>query len=1328
MKKIPKYLLIFLAALFLLLVGAAIIAKIMFPSEKIRAMAEKGLSEALRDEARIGSLSLSFTKGFEARDISIGGEKGPIKIQGIYFFYDLGELLKGRVVINRMGVDRPTFFLERSGGRWNFQRYLDTAKTGKKEEPEAPAAREEGIALPAIPLPINLQSFVISDLSILAKDDGCSFKWDGLDLLADLSLSGQKIKLDLELRDDAKSGLPSLLEVRLNQPGGQSPGSLEPSPAARAVLTASPSIQLRLTGNGLEDMALAGDFRLQNLLLQSGENTFTAPAGVSLDMKLDLQKGDAALNRLSLDLLEGNYIELTSAVSGLFAKPSMRVSAPKALVDFGSLLPFLKPFLPGLSASGQIKIESLDLTAKVDERAGTSLAANGKVLLDSVSMEEKDLGIALEDLSGKIGIEKAEFDPALSGGAALSVDLRLKGGRQGETVIEKASCRTESLSLALSEGRLASMAGVLAADVESLSTKGARLDDIKNRIDFHITGKDRADVEISHITEGINAKLPDGSKVFSSASMQLRMGLSGENFRNVNLRGKLDLPDLSVQSEKFTETLPMSLEPALSLDLAEKKLSLSSLRIKLLDKTAFNITGAASSGESTDIRLDANGTLALEEVMPIVSGFIPEFQAKGKVDLKKTGISIKAGPGFQDFTARADGAAALKNLTVSYAGDSIRGLGGDIDWKVEGITRQGMQGATGGVNARIGLDGAKAGQAEIVKAKGTFSAKAAGGGNLLVDLGLDAAEVSYAVSEKEKISVPFMVKGKGAGNIEKLNFKLESLQWSAGPALSGEASGEARKLGKEGVKLEHKLTMDLGKLMKINGIRALSPALQGVGLSGTLSNQTTISGRLPGPDDWKKFPMAPLPLNAAMDFKIKGAGLEATDMGISVSGVEGPVDLQYGKKGLALVSSVNLREINHPGISPKPFAMETGIDVKLDAPERLQINKFKVAIPELGIAHSLKGEAAGLSPFMKDGLEPTLANLLNGVHCSLNGGLSLQSAAPLSIVEGTKVKGRAGIEFQLSLQPGKEISLEGKADFKDFGAEYFNLAAVRGLDGGLAFSKKLALAGTKEKTGTEGGGKARKPAGALPQGFLPYQPKKERIAIGSVIAAGQEISQIELEPSFDGQAYSLDRFAFKALGGYAVGNLSLAKGKGSNQIRAGLEFAGMDSGLLMKEKFTKNSAVNGHLALSFPLPDSEGSRDLDIGMVDLDVNITKIGEEVLDRLLLFFDPKESNPGIVNLRSMLKLAVPTKAAVRLKNGALSVSTQLKLLAMGGGLVDVNALDRVPIARLSGLEKVNEALDGAKNFAPYLDLLFTDKIRVGDDGVWLGKMKLTPPSRP
>lgn len=1401
MKKIPRYLFIFFSTFLLLLAAMGILAKVFFPSEKIRVMAEKRLGEALRDQVHIGSLSLSFTKGFEARDITIGGEKGPLKIQGIYFFYDLYELLKGRVVITRMGVDRPAFFLERSEGRWNFERYLDLAQAEKTKE-TPPAAG--GIVLPSLPLPIDLQSFIISDLSVRARDEANSFQWDGLDLVADLGLSGQNIHLNLELRDDVKNGLASSFEVLLNPANGQSP--------APSALTATPIIQLQLSGNSLEDLALTGNIKLQNLLFKSGEERISAPAGLSMDMKLNLQKGEVAINHFSMDLLDRNLIDLTGGVSDLFTLPSVRLNVSKAFLNLDSLSPFIKAVLPAFSASGEIKIDSLDMAAQVDENSEFKGSAKGKVLIQSVSLEEKALGMGLENLSGWIDLGKAEFGPSQSISAALSVDMDLKKGRYGDIVLEG----------------------------------------MKNRIDFRVTGKDQAEMDITHATKGINAVLPDGAKVFSSASLQLHVGMSGENPGKVELQGNMALPDLNVKSENFSDTIPIYMEPTASLDLAEKKFSLTSLKIKLLDKNTLNITGTASLAQAAELGLEANGALALEEIMPLVSGFFPQLHAKGKVELKKMGIHLQGDSGFQNYTARAYGGVDFKNLTASYDSNSIRGLGGEAGWEVAGITNQGIKGATGGIHAQADFAGAKAQDAEIRKGEINLQAKAMGGGNLHVDFGFDAAEVSYPISEKEKISLPFIVKGKAAGNIDELNFKIESIRWEAGKVLHGELKAEAKKSGEEGLELEHALFVDFGKIMKVPGIRNLSPALLDLNLGGILNNQTTIrgsmvagkpekmavdsmstlskasfshkglsslsepwktppfdaslafqaksgagrhklekllcsvkdfmdvsasgefggdgksftanlavqkfdlaklvesvppiflesfpglkasgdiqfllgaSGRLPAPGDWEQFPGEPLPLSVEAGLKIKGVGLQIPGQEIEVSGVEGPVDLQYGKNGLCLSSGVHLRKIRYPKIASNPFSVESVMELQWDAPGRLLINKFNATIPELGISQYLKVEITGLSPFLRDGLAPNLPNLLNGLHCEVDGGVSLQLPESKASMEGAKAKGQAGLNFLFNLQPKKEISLEGKVDFKEFGVEYGDSAVLRGLDGDLPFKKKFVIVEAKEKQGPAHREKTDKLAGARALSFLHYQPKKKRIAIESLALGGQEIFQVELEPSFDGEAYSLDRFAFKALGGYVVGNLSLAKGPDKNGISIGLEFAGIDSNRLLSGTTDKKSSINGHIALSIPLPGGAGSEELDIGNVDLDVNITKIGEEVLDRLLLFFDPKESNPGIVDLRSKLKLAVPTKALLRLKNGALSISTQLKLLAMGGGLMDVHALERVPIARLSGLGKVNELLVGAKNLSPYLNLLFAEELRIGGNGeVWLEEMKLAGP---
>ena len=50
--------------------------------------------------------------------------------------------------------------------------------------------------------------------------------------------------------------------------------------------------------------------------------------------------------------------------------------------------------------------------------------------------------------------------------------------------------------------------------------------------------------------------------------------------------------------------------------------------------------------------------------------------------------------------------------------------------------------------------------------------------------------------------------------------------------------------------------------------------------------------------------------------------------------------------------------------------------------------------------------------------------------------------------------------------------------------------------------------------------------------------------------------------------------------------------------------------------------------------------------------ITKIGTKTLDRLLLFIDPEESKPAIVNTRAKLKFATPHRLLIYLEHGNLS----------------------------------------------------------------------------
>ena len=90
----------------------------------------------------------------------------------------------------------------------------------------------------------------------------------------------------------------------------------------------------------------------------------------------------------------------------------------------------------------------------------------------------------------------------------------------------------------------------------------------------------------------------------------------------------------------------------------------------------------------------------------------------------------------------------------------------------------------------------------------------------------------------------------------------------------------------------------------------------------------------------------------------------------------------------------------------------------------------------------------------------------------------------------------------------------------------------------------------------------------------------------------------------------------------------------------------------------------------------------------LKIAITKIGTKTLDRLLLFIDPEESKPAIVDTRAKLKLASPQRVLISLDHGNLDVEVWLKSDLLG--IVKAPELKRIPVAGLKQFATINEQL--------------------------------------
>ncbi len=1456
MKKTLKILLTLFSLFLLLVAGAAIAAKLYFPAEKVRSMAEAELSGMLREQVRIREMSLSLTRGLEAKGISIGGEKGPLQVERIYLEYSPSHLLKGKLLIHKMGMDRPTLFLERVGDVWNFEKYLASEKTS------APAT---GFSFPFLPLAIDVQSFEISGLSLRVKDELYDMNWEGFHLTARLAVSLGGVEMELAASENGDDTNPSLLNAHFTIPKKE--GGSE-----SASLSLQPGIKGKLAGTSLEDISFQASLGLHNVLFKHGEETVTSNSKFSLDSHLNLEAGEVKINKFAVDLTERSRVQVSGAIHDIFGLPSVELAVEDIALQLDPLTPLARPFSPALRSSGKILVEGLNLKAALAEDGEMHSTTSGKLTLQGISAEEKDLGISLLDLNGHLKLDQVKSDTTGAFSGALDLDVTLKEGDLGLSRFQGLSCRWATPKYAVKQDKLLSLEGNLALSLESLVAPNLELEGFTNGVQLHLTGENQGEAEISAAFQMIKATPKQGSKISTPAKLDLKLVLKKEP--SLTLAGKLDFPRLEILSEKLKQTTSLAVEPNFTLLWEDEKLVLHSLTLDLPGNNKMNMRGSVDHSKGSKGNLNLDGVVDLDSLAGILSSFFPHLKVGGKVTVEKAALAFEGDLPAQRFQAKGEGAVHMENLDLEFGKEaSLRGLAGDLRWKVDGSSEKGATKlAAGFVDGEMDFSHAKFLLLELNKAHGKIRAGMDAEENVEADFGFRVGEVVRYLTNGEELKLPFHVQGKLNGNAGKRNLEIQQLKWAAGKIVRGETTGSVKNLGKESLEIQNELWVDMGKAIKLPGAGKIAKALKVKALKGNLHNNTSIQGKmsingpeklevvtrtklskaafaypsldlsmrpfeldstlkgqyngvtakvegemrlkgkglssskkwrgppldldlsfqsegdiskgtyqftkflgsvknlmkwnmegefaapdqsfaakvklpslrlsnlkkflppsllpatpefqakgevdlslaakgtLPNSEILKLFPGKPLPLTMDCKIQLKKAGLSLPEQGLEANEMDGPIIIHYGKEGVRLKPEIFVAQLELSEGGLPPFFIKTAGDFLYQLPDGIQIKNLQLWAPAFGFHEEVEGEIHGLSDFLLKDLPINLKNILTKLDASLTTRSTFHFPETLTLPEGTEAKGKVEAGFLVKLNPKKDLTMEGQVEFDNFNLRHGSLAEIKKMHGSLPLTKKFYL-----------GGKAKKPSrtrqevvksmSALGRTFFPHQSKKEKITMESVKVLGQETFQVRVEPSIRSNAISLDRVAFKALGGYAVGSMSLESDEDAGKVRLNLEFAGLDSRRLLKMEAGKKSVMNGNLVLQLPLPDPDSTEDFGIGMMDLDINLTRIGEESLDHLLRLIDPKESNPGIVDLRSKLKLATPVGASVQLKHGALSVSTQLKLLALGGGIHKVDALERVPMARLSGFGKMDSYLEDARVVSRLLQILFADEINLG-----------------
>jgi hypothetical protein len=548
-------------------------------------------------------------------------------------------------------------------------------------------------------------------------------------------------------------------------------------------------------------------------------------------------------------------------------------------------------------------------------------------------------------------------------------------------------------------------------------------------------------------------------------------------------------------------------------------------------------------------------------------------------------------------------------------------------------------------------------------------------------------------------------------NLKNGDINIDSLDLSLPELFGLTAKGHVKKWG-EKFSIDSKIPP-----FHLNSVLAKLPPnirdqLKGMEMDGKISFNLNADGEKP---DDKAIRRMDIPVTLKSDFNITDFNLSwpAENLNVKNLNIFKKIELKNNITnfiGKLSVGKITYRDMLGPdGLKPAWEAHLT-----LDKWDKLSIKKHHLSLPGKGLSESISGRVEGLKGFLSGKRALEVPEILKYLEVSLSAKNSLEINKAESMIKGLQAKGIFSAQMDLNLMPGEKVEAGGNLEFKKFDAAYENKGSIKGIDGKLLLSKRLFL--DRKLLAAE-----PKVFSAASKGFFKqlrdFSHYKNIFKIESAEFQKQIVENIGLDIFFKNDRLVIEKFLMDVLGGSVAGNLFLIQTKEGPSLNFFTEFAGLDFNKLLADKKQVNaeeSEVDGGMQFEFKINQGDAGKKISLDQINLKISITRIGEETLDRILLFLDPEESTPSIVDMRSKLKLASPHKVIIGLENGNLNVRAWLKAKVLGGSIIEAPELKRVPVTSLKPFKDVVEQIQMLAGFQDILNYLAAQGIEFDEDG--------------
>ncbi|MGQ4809411.1 hypothetical protein NKDENANG_02828 [Candidatus Entotheonellaceae bacterium PAL068K] len=1274
LRRLLRWLFYSLGVICVLALVAGLLLWWFFPAEQLQAYVIERLEQRLQRPIQVGAVRLQGL-GFSLVDLRLADRlpQAPalLSLDSLHIRLGLRQLLAKRLVVEQLIMSRPQLSLVEHQGVWNLQTLLaelsgPAAATSAPSEPpsETPTPR----AFPL--LEIKLAQLVIQDLGLrIQRDSGLDVHLQGLTVRASGEIRPQTNHFSVHLESN-----PDAPNVSFTLPGTYSVST-----------QASLSLDLELTQEQWRTAKLSGSWAFITDYLHMGNRALPLSLTSTTEMSVDLPSQQLDIQHLDLHLGDRTVLQLHGQITQLIQTFMLALEFNDSRVHLDDVGPFAALIQPDTRLQGAVAIKRLSVQGPALPTERPPVHLTGELAMQDLNVEAPGLGIELQDLDGKLKSFKAV--------------LRAYSPQEVEGTLDFSLGRARVAGLTLNQWRSSARFALQGPELHTgrldLAFAAARL-----HYDHPLLESFTPRIKGTAAAHG-NFQRGDLSAVSISAQvgswLDLSLHGSMQGFGNTSL----DLiQETTLQMDQWRASLPQSVWPYLQgFDLSGTLGMHHHLegRVAAADNAALTLESRLHI-DSPHLRYAkvgslraVQGTLQLQSVFSLPAQ-VETIGSQGIFEVQAASLepAINLGPGQVKFSfqqpPRSSPKTAFKPaLWLEWRSASLH----HSPWQAR------AQGLTGSLKAQAQLRGDNLTQllsnfdSQLIReprVQGTLQWNqvdhpqlAMGSGSLTfkaqadrlhqaqshTDIGLKVQNVRYVSGTRISPGTPLSLRWRSTQDLERGLIQVRHLAVTMPPLLRLKATGATPDWGDT---FSFNLDLEdcrLGPLLARipPPHRALLPVrqLQGqVGLSLMAEGRVAALTALPS----QPFPRIDLRLN------FQDLGFVYPHQDLETQGLHGTLNLSANQASARLQGDIGMPQLGFAALQAnKPLAADLSFDYRLEPGQVLQVHRHELRLPHQGVSLAVQGQLAGLADFLARQAPVSLAALLKTVSARLTAVQRFHPPVDAEpVLAGLVVEGAVQNEVVFTMQPGQKVTLAGRLQLEEVTAAYPPWSQIKGLRGTLQYHKALLLPGSSALTRQPRAGSSpgTAPAAALPrvlrEQLRAYSSRRDRLVIDTVTVGALRLSALAADVAVRDRSLNLDHFQANLLGGAIAGFAQLGHlTEQGDRIGVSLsgEFAQVNLARLLPEHSDIAPGagdLGGNLRVQLLLRPTART-PVRPGDLSATVHFTRIGKQALDRLLLFLDPLERSPTIVNQRRLLGLATPRVVTLRLRHGLLQVNTEL-----------------------------------------------------------------------